>query len=406
MSSATPLHDVSPAYGGFYSPRYELLVSGEGLATSALRDVVEVKYHDDVEALDYLELTVSNWDSERRQFKYIGSETTEALQGGDPRTPNYTMFEPCAKTVQLSMGYSGVLKPLISATFTTMEPAFSSSGPPVLKVRGLNALHQLRRRKYSEKYENMRDSDIALRIAQLEDGDGEVERFPLQVEIDDAARAREPELPLVTQRAETDIDFLWKRARERGYVVTIREGQRPQDRRLYFGPSSEADANPFELRWGHSLIEFNPRLTTANQYRSVTVNGWDRTRQRAIREQVALEDDDVLEANPDLRHLIQACDPREELVVDRPVFTPEQARAAAIDLLTDQSKQMVKASGSTVGLPELRAGTRIRITGVGARLSGTYFLTSTDHTINDSGYLTRFEARRELSPSESNGASS
>ena len=54
------------------------------------------------------------------------------------------------------------------------------------------------------------------------------------------------------------------------------------------------------------------------------------------------------------------------------------------------------ATGTTVGLPDLRAGQRVRIKGVGSRFSGTYFVTKTTHTIND----------RATRPSSPRGANS
>ena len=50
---------------------------------------------------------------------------------------------------------------------------------------------------------------------------------------------------------------------------------------------------------------------------------------------------------------------------------------------------------ATVGLPDLRAGKRVRVVGLGKRFSGLYFVTKTTHTIDDSGYQTQFTARRE-----------
>jgi phage protein D len=64
---------------------------------------------------------------------------------------------------------------------------------------------------------------------------------------------------------------------------------------------------------------------------------------------------------------------------------------------------MVKATGRTVGLPKLRAGTLIEIKGVGTRLSGTYYVTKTTHTIGDGGYTTQFECRREDTSSQPSG---
>jgi phage protein D len=56
---------------------------------------------------------------------------------------------------------------------------------------------------------------------------------------------------------------------------------------------------------------------------------------------------------------------------------------------------MVEASGSTVGLPELRAGRKVEIAGFGPRFTGEYFITETTHTIGSNGYTTTFKARRE-----------
>jgi phage protein D len=55
----------------------------------------------------------------------------------------------------------------------------------------------------------------------------------------------------------------------------------------------------------------------------------------------------------------------------------------------------VKANASVPGLPDIRSGTVLLIDGVGERFSGRYFVTSTTHSIGDSGYTTQFECRRE-----------
>ena len=74
------------------------------------------------------------------------------------------------------------------------------------------------------------------------------------------------------------------------------------------------------------------------------------------------------------------------------------ARERAIAIMRDRNANMVKARGTTIGMPDLRAGRRIEIVGLGGRFSGQYVLTKTDHTLGESGYLTRFECRREHFP--------
>jgi len=151
----------------------------------------------------------------------------------------------------------------------------------------------------------------------------------------------------------------------------------------------------FELKWGSSLVDFKPTLTTANQIKSVTVKGWDRKTKKAISETVTLDDKELVKVNGDLHKLLKSCDLREAHEVEEPVFTKKEARKKAVAILLDRHKEMVKASATCIGLPDLRAGQRVQIEGVGCRLSGTYFVTDTTHTINDSGYLTRFNARRD-----------
>jgi phage protein D len=398
-----PLREESVRQGGFRIPEFEIRIEGAGLPRDVLRDVTQINYKDNIREIDSFELTVNNWDAAIRTFKYVGSETPESLRGGTPESLRHRLFDPCNKTVEVRMGYRGDLRLMLKGTFTTMEPSFPSGGAPALTVRGLNVLHQLRRKQYSTNWEDKTDSQIAENIATLNDPDLNRKRFPLPIETDSASRAAERPIPYVAQQNQYDIDFLLIRARERGYVVVVlppdpggRGVQREE--RLYFGRSQ---ANmpalrevTFELKWGISLMEFRPTLTTANQIRSVTVNGWDRAAHRAIRERVGL-DDPELNLNRDLHEVLNRCDPREEVVVDEPVFTTAQARERAVAILMDRQKEMVRASATCVGLPDLRTGQRVRILGVGARFSGTYFVTDTTHTINDSGYTTRFNARRE-----------
>ena len=56
---------------------------------------------------------------------------------------------------------------MLTGTFTTMEPNFPSGGAPTLSVRGLNVLHQLRRKQYTTTWRDKRDSEIAENIATL-----------------------------------------------------------------------------------------------------------------------------------------------------------------------------------------------------------------------------------------------
>ena len=397
-ATTVTLEQESLEQGGFYVPRYEVKIEGANLPRDVLFDVRSLTYHDDVEGLDGFDMVVNNWDEARRAFKYIGSETRAQLQEGSPDRARFTLFEPCGKEVELRLGYGNRWTTMLKGTFTTMQPTYDD-GAAQLTVSGLNVLHQLRRKQYTTTWTDKKDSEIARDIAQRTDNGRK--RFPLPIRIDDEALGKEKPIPIVTQENTYDIDFLYQRARQRGYVVFVQEADPAagRERSLYFGPSKPGMIPGlrdvmFELAWGRSLIEFKPTIRTANQVASVTVRGWHRVRKEPITRTVTL-DDERITANTDLHRVINACAAREELVVDEPVFTNCEARERAIAILLDQTKEMVTAEVKVVGLPDLRAGQIVVIKELGARLSGKYFVTKTQHTVDDAGYVTTFSCRRE-----------
>jgi len=397
---ATLAQESSGRARGFWVPRFELTIDGVSLDNRVLRDVVEVTYQDNVEQIDGFELVVGNWDSARNRFKYMGSEGDRHSRDDAALRELETLFEPCQKKVVLKLGYASELTEVMTGTFTTMEPTFSSSGPHTLSVRALNVLHRLRRKKYDGNFHDKTDSAIAKSFdgkvdTEWRNAGQDARRIPMPIEIDSAAQSTEPRTVFVGQKNEYDIDFLWRRARVRGYVVEIRKRPDTNEDFLYFGPSNTRGPLAYELAWGSGLVDLKVTLTTANQVKKVTVRSWDRKRQRAIEESVDWTDKELRKLNPSLAEIVMQCDPREERVVTRPVFTRDQAKAEARAILRGQAQELVKAEASTIGLPNLRAGSRLLLSNIGSRLSGEYFVTETTHTFNQSGYQTKFTARRE-----------
>jgi phage protein D len=92
---------------------------------------------------------------------------------------------------------------------------------------------------------------------------------------------------------------------------------------------------------------------------------------------------------------MQAFGSRREIITDQPVRSQREAEDRARRILRELHKGMVEASAETIGLPDLRAGRKVQIDGVGDRFSGQYYITESMHTINDGGYKTTFKARRE-----------
>jgi phage protein D len=390
MPAFMTLYDesIDPTNRDFYAPGFELRIDGVGLPRGVLRDVMEVTYHDDVNEIDGFELTVNNWDDGTRRCKYIGSETTAQLNSTAQASQLFTLFDPGGKTAELALGYAGNMQKMVRAAFTTMEPNFPESGPPVLTVRGSNILKGLRTKQFTKDWSNLTPSAIALNFNTLRDGSKPRLPSPWKVVTNDQAASAEAVIDYVAQKNQYDVDFLLQLAHGQGYVLEADEDAQE----IYFGPSQSSIPTNYQLAWGKGLMSFKPSLTTANQWKSVTVRGWDRQTQKPISVTVGQDHPQVKKLNSDLASLVPD---RQEQKVDLPVFTVAEAKQRALAIMLDRSKEIVTAHGKTVGLPKLRAGTLVNIQGIGARLSGTYFVTKTTHTLGESGYVTEFDCRRE-----------
>src|SRR5215813_8060784 len=110
MADATSMATASLQAGGFYVPQFQIIVQGSQLPGNILRDVVEITYKDKIDEIDSCEITVNNWDADKRRFKYIGAEDLDDngnSQSGDPDAIYWTVFDPCQKTVEVHLGYGG-----------------------------------------------------------------------------------------------------------------------------------------------------------------------------------------------------------------------------------------------------------------------------------------------------------
>ena len=125
------------------------------------------------------------------------------------------------------------------------------------------------------------------------------------------------------------------------------------------------------------------------------MRGWDRKAKKPIEGHAKLGEGDAAAINADQTSVASAVKGRQEIITREPVRNQKTADARAAKILRDQLQEMVKAAGATVGLPDLRAGRKIQIMKLGDRIDGEYFILDTTHTINDSGYRTTFNARRE-----------
>lgn len=381
---ATPVYQDQ----NFFAPQFQIRLKGQNLGHEIIRDVLQVSYKDDLENLDSFDFTLHDWDPVTLATKYSSPYDEHGqlrkIPGTDFDVPN---FEPGAE-VELYMGYYGSEDPILMmrGKVASASMAFPASGNPTLTVRVLNLLFDLQRSQETLTFEGKTPTEIAREIAGT-----------LDIELQSAPGEERP-IDFIGMNNEYPIVFLARLARRYGYDLFVNI-EDEEDPRLFFGLRRTA-VEEYELEWGKSLIQFTPALKLKDQVEKVVVRGWNPTEtgtNRTIEAEATWDDLDIQMPDAKLLEQIQfsATNATEE-ITEQPVSSQEAAEAIALAAMRRIVQGVITGSGSTVGLPTLRAGSRVRIKGLGLRYSYNYIVTESTHKIDGSGYITEFAARMEV----------
>lgn len=314
---------------------------------------------------------------------------------------------------------------LIKGEITSIE-ARCVDGVILSIARGYERAHRLQRAKRTKTYVNMKDSDIARKVAQnagLTIGD-----------IDTSSTTHVH----IAQVAQTDWDFLTERAREIGFETGVVGGK------FFFRKASGMPAGGLggalagaasavagalglggALTFRQNLLTFLPRISAANITPSVEVRVWDpKTARVAVgtadaktgTATISGEDpkalansftDGLLPSPPSLPALPpipglpkldfgSAPGDKSYVVVDRPLAVGSAADGAADEMakgLADHiSSTFAEAEGDAIGDPSIQAGEQVDIKGVPKIFRGKWTVTNAKHIFDaaEGGYHTRF----------------
>jgi len=167
---------------------------------------------------------------------------------------------------------------------------------------------------------------------------------------------------------------------------------------LYFqSPTDARDGSKVRMyvfEWGKSLINFNPTLSLNRQVGKETVKGWDPNTKSIIKFTASSADLPTSGSGDNgPKGAETRLGDREDIVVDQPVTSQQEAQALAKALLRERAYSYITANGQVIGLPDLRPGDNIEVQGLGQRFSGRYYVTKVEHALGGSGYLTTFDVR-------------
>jgi hypothetical protein len=197
------------------------------------------------------------------------------------------------------------------------------------------------------------------------------------------------------QRGESDFAFLRRISAENGWDMLIDHDGPLGGRQLRFMSPADRLSPDLTLAYGRSLVDFTPRVSEVGQIVSVTAFVWVARIKTRFAVRIGWDWDRAQLTIDISTSLIPLGKGASHVLIDEPV-TPASAPRRIVSELIPRLNQRLTGSGSTVGDPRIRAGSVVKLEGLGVEFSGLYRVTSATHQLDAGGYRTRFDVRKDV----------
>jgi len=338
------------------TPAFKILVGGQPLPPGIEARVLSIKTESSLEILDMFEIRFYDYDLE-----LVNSDD---LAIGKP--------------VEIKLGYQESRLATVSVCeIVSWEPEYPPGGAAYLTIRGYDKSFLLSREKKSRSFVNMKDSDIAVQIAQ-------------EMSLTPHADATTEVHPYVFQRNQANLEFLLERARKIHYEMYIDGSD------LYFRRPLSNQAVQLTLKWGESLVSFAPRLSSFSQVSQVMVKGWDPKTKKEIIGKAGSGDEHTSlgGAQTAVKIAEEAHGATKTFKVTQPIHSQAEADELARSHYNKLSMNFITGEGKALGDAAIKAGAVIDLEGLGDKFTGSYYIVRASHIFNSSGYITNFEVKK------------
>jgi phage protein D len=268
---------------------------------------------------------------------------------------------------------------LLSGYITNVGTSFSEGSTPDLEVSGQDALYRLTLGTSEHRLEKKSVRDAVALVA-ADNG------FSMRLS------GSPPSEVTLDSDLQSDMDFLRQlvanfSTRKEKWEFFSRAGAFVDT--LHFRPRSMDAAPVGTLKWGADLLSFRPEASLGNQVSKVVVQGWDEVKKvKIVGEARAQGEGGKMKTAGQIQQSFLS---REVVrTVRLPVKSKKEADERAEAEIANLTSDHLKGEGETFGFPELLPDTRVKLDGLGAKFSRTFYVTKTTHSYNSSGYRTRF----------------
>ncbi|MFI8327075.1 phage late control D family protein [Streptomyces sp. NPDC085529] len=199
------------------------------------------------------------------------------------------------------------------------------------------------------------------------------------------------------QHSKNTLDFLKGIAAENGWDLVMEHDVDPRGFVLRL-MSPEAHLRPDAvLRYGESLAEFSPRVSSVGQVAKISLRVWRPEVRLELTVSVGYDWDRQtlsIEVAPGFG-LPGGLPGTSFLIADEPVTLSSAPRLLVAKLLPMLNRRTT-AKGSCPGDPRVRAGRVLRVEGVGETFGGLWRVAAAQHVLDADGYRTSFDLRKEI----------
>jgi uncharacterized protein involved in type VI secretion and phage assembly len=259
---------------------------------------------------------------------------------------------------------------IFKGEIVALEPDFSETNVEMV-VRAYDKSHRLQRGRAVRTYQQVTASDIVTQLCQEAGLAGRVDSTSGQYQF-------------FMRKGETPRELIARFEHEYDYRFWVENGS-------YRFKKAAPASTALTLKIRENLMAFRPRASAAEVSSEVTVKGWNpKQKQAVVGVGSSPEMSTTLGGDITPAKAKSAFGEAKVFTSSRSVETQGEAQTMARALANRKADSMIEAEGTAFGDPKLRAGTKVKIEGVGTRFGGEYVVSSATHVHNSKGYKTHF----------------
>ncbi len=345
---------------------YQIRLNGAELEPELMNALGEIKIVDSLMLPDSLDLTMfinsydkvqATQDVDSQPFK-IGTDLVVKAGALEDQAPMTTVFEGQVVAIDADFGHGGIS----------------------LGVRAYDAGHKLMRNRKARVFKQQTVSD-AVQLVIRENG--------LSADV----TSTDVTMDWLQQDNETDWDFIWRLARGIGYWLLI-DGKTAR-----FLPAADVvKEETVELAWPDTIASFHPRVSGAQQVKTVTASAWDPKAKRAYSSSAGASEE-LSKIGLTRSKVSNDLGGGAIHISNSSAVDQGEVEALAKATLDRIATAYVEAEAHIPGNPKVKAGVTLKITGVGEQFSGEYLVGTVRHSLSGGGSFDTFVSTGTSTPS-------